>query len=241
MNKTLWLGLLLILSGCNQSPFERTQDASNAGALSKFGSGSFIIFANELRSGGGAFLYPGSEGQVLSFSDTSNPIGVRSIRYFWNGQNVSNSSCHPDPEHTFAGFDLMHTALLADFNTTAGRDLRQAGYQKVTFFARGSLSTNTIAKVEVATHPGSNVCVSPTAPCLSLSSNGTDDDSTTPCGRTAQLTGDWQQYSIPVTASDLASIKDYFKSTFIFNPPSVGSTAAGQGGTVYFDQIQYQP
>ena len=223
----------LLLAGCNESPFGRTRDASGGGALGNFNSGSaLVVFSSELKSGGGAFLYPGGENQTLSFSDTSNPLSARSIRYSWNGQDVAG-------QHVFAGFDLMHTPLLSQYDATPGRDLRSAGYTKVTFFARGSLSSNTFVKIEVA---DDGVSTTHDANCVSLSVSGTDDapdGAGLPCGRTDALAGDWRQYAIPVSPASLNPIKDLFKATFIFTPPFVGSTQPGQGGVVYVDQIQY--
>src|SRR4051812_40967478 len=94
------LGLLpvgLLLAGCNLSPFGRTRDASGGGGTGAF-SGNFVIFNNELITGGGAFEYPGPEGQILTFTDASNPISRRSIRYSWTGESVNNQTI-------FAGFD----------------------------------------------------------------------------------------------------------------------------------------
>jgi hypothetical protein len=232
----------LFVVGC-KSPFDRTKDASNGGATGTFtGSTNFVIFNNELVSGGGAFEYPGSEGQSLSFNDTSNPVSRRSIRYSWTGEPVSNPGCSPNPTHNFAGFDLMHTAVLADYNSTPGKDLRQAGYTKATFYARGGLSTNTLLKVEVASQGSpAGSCAAAPSPCVVLSTNGSDTDPNSPTCTTGRLTGSWQSYTIPVTNSDLASVKDLFKATFVFIDPFVGNLAPGQGGTAYFDVIQYQP
>lgn len=235
------------LSGCNQSPFNSTRDASGGGALNKFGvAPAFVIFDNELTTGGGAFEYPGGQNQTLSFTDTSNPISHRSIRYSWNGQPVSAPGCNPNPTPLFAGFDLMYTTTQAAYNpspSVPGRDLHQAGYTKATFYARGSLSSNTVLKVEVAAAGVQAGCpVLPVVPCLWLSSNGTEDDGVNSqgCGH-AQLTGGWQSYSIPLTPAALTDVKDFFKATFVFTPPFVGSTAAGQGGVAYFDVIEYTP
>jgi hypothetical protein len=231
---------LLVVAGC-KNPFDSTRNASGGGPTGTFsGSSTFVIFYNELVSGGGAFLYPGSDGQSLSFNDTSNPIGYRSIRYSWTGQPVSNPGCSPDPTHNFAGFDLMHTPTLDTYLTTPGRDLSKAGYTKVTFYARGSLSSRTLVKVEVASAQNPSVCVPLHAACISLSVSGTDDDDNNPCGVTGTLTSSWQHYSIPVDGSTLTAVKNFFKSTFIFNDLYPGSTTPGQGGTVYFDQILYQ-
>jgi hypothetical protein len=225
------LPFAMLLGSCNKNPFDRTQNASGGGPTGTFtGSHSFVIFNNELSSGGGAFEFPGSDAQSLSFDDMSNPISRRSIRYSWTGQSVAGQTL-------FTGFDLMHTPTLATYASTPGRDLRAAGYTKVTFFARGSLSTRTLIKVEVA-EPSSTP-----GPCISLSTDGTLDDNvnvgSTPCGNLGVLSGSWQQYTIHFPTSDLAAVKDLFKATFIFNPMT--GAPSGQGGTVYFDVIQYQP
>ena len=226
----------LLLAACSKSPFDRSSNASG-GALGGFGSGNFVVFSDELKTGGGAFLFPGGENQTLSFADTSNPVSRRSIRYFWTGDDVSSQF---GPEHTFAGFDLMHTINQSDYATTPGRDLSKAGYKKVTFYARGSLSSQTLVKVQ-SPDDGNNATV---APCISLSTDGTLDDTGTggtPCLNLGTLSTSWQQYTLTITSpSQLTAVKDLFKATFIFVPIG-GSTAPGQGGTVYFDQIQLQP
>ena len=47
-----------------------------------------------------------------------------------------------------------------------------------------------------------------------------------------------QSYSLPVTAANLSSVKDYFKATFIYKG-APGST--GPGGVLNVDQILYRP
>ena len=95
---------------------------------------AFVIFSDELVTGGGAFEYPGGENQTLSFSDTSNPVSHRSIRYAWNGEPPKAG----DTDHTFAGFTLIQTASQTTYSSTAGRNLSAANYGKATLFIRGS-------------------------------------------------------------------------------------------------------
>jgi hypothetical protein len=234
---------LLFFIGCNKNPFDRTHDASNGGGTGTFtGASSFVIFNSELISGGGAFEYPGPEGQTLSFNDISNPVSHRSIRYSWTGQPVSNAGCPAQsPTSAFAGFDLMHTATQAEYAGTPGRNLTKAGYTKVTFYARGSLSTNTYLKVEIAGPGSADPCAAVVSPCVKLL-NGVDpapgtDTTCTPF----QLTGQWGTYTItiPSPATQLAAVKDLFKATFIYT--NLTGAPSGQGGTAYFDVIQYQP
>jgi hypothetical protein len=226
---------VLLMVGC-KSPFDRTRDASGGGTGTIGSSPTYVVFSNELKTGGGAFEYPGGENQTLSFTDTSNPISYRSIRYNWTGATVAGQS-------VFAGFDLMDTVTQATYSSTQGRDLRAAGYTKVTFYARGSLSTNTVLKVEVSADGNPNDA----DPCITLSTSGNAADNTcllfgqfpNPLAMPVQqLTSSWQQYTINVPNSSLANVKDFFKATFVFTP--VFSVPAGQGGTAYFDQIQYQ-
>ena len=240
-------GLLLV--GCNKLPFDRTSNGSGGGPTGAFtGTNSFVIFNSELLTGGGAFEFPGSEGQSLSFSDTSNPISHRSIRYSWTGQPVSNPSGVPNPESAFAGFDLMDTATLDTYASTLGRNLQTPNYGKATFYARGSLSTNTVLKIEVSDDGNVNTA----APCIVLSANGTDP-TPGPSGAcsvngsvfnplampTRTLSSSWQQFTITIPNSALANIKDFFKATFVYTNP--GTAPVGQGGTAYVDVIQYQP
>ncbi len=233
MKKVVFAVMCGVLVGC-KSPFERTRDASNGGATGIVGtSATFVIFSNEIRSGGGAFEYPGGENQSLTFADTSNPLSYRSIRYSWTGSPAAAGST----DHTLAGFVLMHTAVQTDYAGTAGHDLRGAAYTKVTFYARGSLSTNTDAKIEVSDDGNTATA----APCLTLSTSGTSDLCSGALAMPPQaLTSAWQKYTITVPNASLAIIKDFFKSTFVFTDPFVGNLQPGQGGTVYYDNIQYE-
>jgi len=230
------LTLSLVFAGCKKSPFERTTN-NEGGALGSFGvAGSLKVFSDELFSGGGAFLYPGGENQTLAFNDLSNPVSARSIRYVWNGKPPAAGST----SFSFAGFDLMHTATETTYSTTAGRDLRAAGYRRVTFYARGSLSTNTVIKIEVA-DDGIDGGVVPGCLVLSTSGSGTVTSGNQPCSNTATLSSNWTRHTITITDAMLASVKDYFKATFVFTDPFVGNQTPGQGGTLYVDAIFYEP
>jgi len=190
------------------------------------------IYTDDLHQGG-AFLYPGGDNQTLSFSDTSNPSnGANSIRYFWTGGDTAG-------QHVFVGMDLMHTGALAEYASTPGKDLRSGAYTRVTFDARGSLPSDVVVKVEAS----DDGVQSTPAPCIVLSATGLLDDSTpgnpvASCTNKATLLGTWQSYSLSVSAGDLASVKDYFKATFIYKG-TLGST--GSGGVLYLDQILYKP
>jgi hypothetical protein len=244
MSRALLLfSVLLLAGGCKKSPIERTQDAASPTALGQFAvAPTFRIFSSELMTGGGAFEYPGGDNQTLSFEDRSNALSQRSIRYSWNGQPAGTPSNGELPGK-FAGFTLMYVPLQAQYDATAatsGRDLRAAGYSKVTFYVRGSLSTNTSLKIE-----GPDDAQGPIVPpCITLSVDGSANECAGGAETPQVLDGTWRQHTLHVPPGAFASVKDFFKATFIYTFPlgdSLPGQAPGQGGTVYFDQIQYEP
>jgi hypothetical protein len=208
-----------------------TTGTTTTGTTPPSGSLALQIYTDDLHQGG-AFLYPGGDNQTLAFNDTSNPAaGTSSTRYMWNGGDVAG-------QHVFAGMDLIHSGGLNDYPTTPGKDLRAGKYTHVTFDARGSLGPNTIVKIEVADDGNPST----PAPCVVLSASGMEDDSTpgnpiSSCLNKSTLQGSWQSYSIPVAASDLSAVKDYFKATFIYKG---AAGTSGNGGTLFLDQILYQ-
>jgi len=222
---------LLGMTGC-KNPFNRSQNAEGGATGVVSGSAKLTVFNNELSTGGGAFLYPGGENHSIIFDHQTNTIGRRSLRYMWNGKitNPDGSGYEFGATYGFAGFSLMHTAQQSAYTSTAGRDLRAAGYTRVTFYARGSLATYTTLKVEAG---------GPTAACMTLSTSGTADECSN--GNTGRLSEDWQAFRLTVSSTQQSAIKDFFKATFVFTDPTPGSTNPGQGGVVYFDQIFYEP
>jgi hypothetical protein len=238
---------LFALAGCHKSPSDRTRSAAGGPIGQAAAIATFPVFSSELKTGGGAFEYPGGDNQVLSFADRSNPISNRSIRYFWNGQPATTNTSIFGSKGEIAGFTLMHTVSETSYDVTPGRDISGFGYTTVTFYARGALSTNTTLKIEAA----ANTSGSTFSSCLTLSSDGQGDE----CGANGAAPGtkeilnsSWQKYTLVIfqPANSLKSVKDFFKATFVYffplggGPPLPGE-APGQGGTVYFDQIQYEP
>ena len=236
------LGLLVLLSSsCKKKddPADTVQPPAaqpptNPQPQPPSGSLNLEIYTDDLHQGG-AFEYPGGGNQDLAFNDTSNPaVGSACMRYGWNGLDTSSLV-----QHIFVGVDLMHTGDLSTYASTPGKDLRSGNYTQVSFDARGGLSADVVVKVEVA----DDGLQSTPAPCIVLSATGLLDDSTpgnpvASCTNKAALLSTWQSYSLNVSSSDLTSVKDYFKATFIYK----GSPATtGSGGTIFFDQILYKP
>jgi hypothetical protein len=223
--------IVIAVPGC-KSPSDSVRDASGGGPTGSFGTGNLVVFSNELKTGGGAFEYPNGDNQILSFNDTSNPISARSIRYNWNGQSVNGQT-------GFAGFDLCFVPVVDNnfthYNNDTPRDLRAAGYNHVTFYARGNFASNEFIKVEVA-DDGDGGAI---PPCVALSPNGDlDDTAGLPCGTLASIGTAWGSHTITITNSHLNPLKDFFKATFVCL--NTGNIPCGSS-TVYFDNIVYTP
>jgi hypothetical protein len=187
-----------------------------------------VIYDDDLHQGG-AFVYPAGENQTLSFAFGTDPKqGSNSIRYQWNGENVNG-------QHAFAGFTLIHVGNQSEYVGTAGKNLSSGAYTNVSFSIRADVSTSTLVRVEVADDPTDAVL----APCLELSRNAdlaANSGSTCP---KAVIDSTWRDYTIAVTASDIDSVKDYFKSTFIDKRPGGAGAAKTDASTVYVDNIRY--
>jgi hypothetical protein len=249
------LAMLLGITGC-KSPFDSTKNASG-GATGTIGNATtFVVFSSELQTGGGVFEYPGANGQSLVLNDTSNPISNRSIRYSWNGMPVPGYPTVAGAS-IFVGFDLMHvidnTPTLSIYNSTPGRNLTASpgkqNYTKVTFYARATLSADTVLKVEAVGDGNPN----DPDPCMTLSTSGSDNVCLTTANGASNtyaqspqpITSSWQKYTLTIPTSLLAHVKDFFKATYVYGvPPNFAQTPFGspdgQGGIVYFDQIQYE-
>jgi len=207
--------VLLVCCGCGRNRTHNPQDMLGAGATGRYGS-VFVLYDDELKTGGGVYLYPSGDNQSLDTDSRELPYaGARCIRYSWNGGAVCQSATGR-AQHAFAGFSLAVSATADELPAAAARDFSDAGYTVMHVFVRGSLSDNTILKLE-----------------------GPDDgDETTPAPslEIASLSDSWQAYSFPVTPASLARVKEFFKATFVYSNPD-GTLAAGGGGSVAVDTI----
>jgi len=177
-----------------------------------------VVFGNgSLQTGGGVDFFPSAQNQQLAFDFRDNcHSGPRCISYFWNGQDVLNSGV---AEHTFVGFDLLVSQNFSTLAGTPARNLSAAGYTKVTFWMRGSLSDSTQVKVEA---PGTGN-QSTLAPTLIITS----------------LLGSWQQFTVSAGPGAFSNVKEFFKVTFVYNQPT-GTTNHGDGGSVFIDDIHFE-
>lgn len=217
-----FLLLISVFTGCDKTPSRRLTDPAPEGAVSQNG-GSWVLYDEEVRTDGGFYLIPIPTGnQTLDVgNEQSAAFGKRSIFYSWTGGDVL------DPvegiEHTFAGFGLLVAENIDQMNTTPAKDLSGAGFTKITFYARGYLSENTILRVE---GPGDGSAAA-ALPRLDVT----------------QLTGTWTKFTLPapgaIPTAAFQSVRQYVNFTFVFSQPS-GTTNPGNGGQVFLDRIAYE-
>jgi hypothetical protein len=213
MNKRLILWTLVLL-GCGRHPSNRLTDLASEGAVPT-ASADWVLYSDELQTGGGFYLIPdaGSH-QILDGDRTESYAGRASVRYSWTGAAILG-------QHDFAGFGFLVAPTIDKDASTPARDLSEYGFTRITFMAKGTLSENTLLRVEgPCDGTGSTV-----APRLEISRE--------------QLAAGWTQYSMPVPDPiSFASIKQYINFVFIYSQPT-GTTKAGDGGTIFIDQVTY--
>lgn len=232
------IAALLLFSSCKKNPLDRIDTAASGAMPTDSPSTAFVVYRNgEITSGGGAGLYPGSDEQTINFNDSG------AIRYMWTGRDVGG-------QHVFAGFDLCHSPDLSpQWYWWLGKDLSEHHFSKISFYIKGSLSKDTVVKIE-SPHDGinpnaGNKYISSYRPCKVLSNDGIEPidpgtgfllcrDGYNPGA--LKLTSSWQKVTMSAPNEKFLwyNIRDFFKATFVF----VGN-GTGSGGVIYVDKVQY--
>lgn len=220
MNKAAWamiMGLMLLV-GCKRNPIERLVDPvpSEAQPFPATG-GRYVVFDDELKTGGGLAFIPGGQNQSINLNYTDGSRPGRQIVYAWNGNNVSSMTSVS--QHAFAGFELLVTNDFTGFDTATGKNLSAANYTTLKLSIRGALSDNTILRIE-----------------------GPDDGAggiTPAVSNITSLGANWQDVTLSIPSADFANVKAFIIVTFQFAQPS-GSSTPGGGGIVYLDDIRYE-
>jgi hypothetical protein len=216
--KILLTASLIFVLGCEKNPVDRLVNPLPDGDVSQ-SSGIFSIYSDELTTGGGVGFIPGGENQAIDFLDQSSPQRTRTqVRFTWNGGDVTQNG---SPQHLFAGFILPITVDAADLPAATGRDLSSFGYTKLTLYLRGSLSANTTLRIE-----------------------GPDDGQGGITAAQTNLTGstvnsNWTQITLNIPSGHFTNIQTFLTLTFQYDQPP-RTTAPGEGGVVYLDDIQYE-
>lgn len=229
MNNTVtrFLSALFVavaLAGCEQNPIGKLIDptVSNTTGAS---SGHWAIFSDELRTGGATMFLTTSEGQVLDFNCTENPVsGAKCMKYSWDGSAVTEYSSG-NRQSDYVGFMLIAAPTLAGHDTIT-RDLSAGGYTKVSFYVRGSLNTHVVLRIEAnnatyQTASGTNAWMSNTADRV--------------------VTSDWKRYEFALSGSQ-AAVRDFIRIVLRYDEdgnPDTPNSAHSNGGTVFLDNIEY--
>jgi hypothetical protein len=226
MTKKLY-GLLILTGmfvGCEKNPVDRLTNPMPDGALSQT-SGTYVVYDDELRTGGGLGYIPGGENQTADVSDFSSPRRtISQLRYSWNGQDVSNGSVL---QHLFAGFSLPITSFLEDVVSAQPKNLSGAGYTKVRMQIRGTLSDRTAVRIEGPDDGAGGIVP------VQVNSRRQGDVS----GGDFVLTNEWQQIEVPANGQ-FSAVKIYLTVSFQFSQP-FGTTQPGGGGEIFLDDIHY--
>lgn len=212
------ISVFLLFSSCKRNPIDRLVDPLPDNSLPQ-SSGVYMIYDDELRTGGGLAFIPGPESQEIDLAARVTPRrSINTIRYFWNGNDVFNSSTGMF-QHLFAGFMTTVTPDAAGLDAATGKNLSAAGYTRLRLFVKGSLSHNTRLRIE-----------------------GPDDGAggITP-ERTEIFTlgPDWQEITLTIPPAHFSNVKVFFILSFQYTQPA-RSTAAGGGGEVYVDDVRYE-
>ncbi|MCB4756048.1 MAG: hypothetical protein LHV69_03295 [Elusimicrobia bacterium] len=206
----------LSVSGCRRNPIERLSDPLPDGAVPN-SSGVYVIYDDELKTGGGMMFIPGGENQNINFLDQgAAPQGFANISYSWNGADVMNSTT---PQHLYAGFSLIVSSSASQLDFVPGKNLSGPGYLNLKLYVRGSLSTATRLRIE-GPSDGTGLTTPARTELLSLGSS-------------------WQEVTLPVPAADFANVKVFVTISFQYDQPP-RTTNPGNGGIVYVDYLRYE-
>ncbi|MBU1077821.1 MAG: hypothetical protein KKH98_11050 [Spirochaetes bacterium] len=210
---------LLIIHSCAQDPYPLTP-LSNPGAFTSTWGIKWTLYDDELNTIGGDVLYypsnPGSAVMLLENKENSSAYsGKKYFSLYWSGDPIYWEADPPDNptntyEYSFSGISLIHATRPDYYDTTEPLDLTDANYTRVTFYARGVLSTGVKVKFE--------------GPNGALLDN-------------VNLTTAWQKFEMALT--DLNNIRDFFKVTIYYPAAEVGGPQSS-GGYVDFDLVSYE-
>lgn len=215
--------------GCEKNPVSRLINPSPENSSGAW-SGKWVIYDDELKTGGTVMLF--NEGAGLDFNCADNPrSGKKCISYSWNGAQVltyKDPPGHPDDylQSDFTGFSLICAQTTPEYAAGA-RNLALGGYTKITFWARGYLNSNVYLRAEANSED----------PVLYQRVSGYTGV------WMGTVTPEWQQYTLSVDNSlnKLSTAKDFVKFIFRYDEdadPDTANTMAGNGGTVFIDDIE---
>jgi hypothetical protein len=212
------------LMSCKKDRTNQLVDPLRSGAV-PINRGFYVVYDDELRTGGGLGLIPEAANQSITLESKNAYSGTNAIQYSWNGAAVLNPSLSPPQlQHDFAGFQLTITPSIDGLVAAIPKNLSSFGYSSMTFMLKGSLSQEVRIRVEGpsdgVTEPDPNCAI--TSTCIEIST----------------LSEAWQSYTLPLSSSTFSTVRTFFTLTLQYTQPP-RTTAAGNGGVVYVDDIRY--
>jgi hypothetical protein len=136
------------LAGCDRKPINKLVDPTLNNTTGNW-SGRWVIYDDELRTGGGVSTFTTFNGVDLDFDSRETPYsGSTCIKFFWNGGEVTPYSPPGSlSEYTWTGFGLIVAVKTEDYDRYS-KDFSASGFDKLTFRARGSLNNGVVLRVE---------------------------------------------------------------------------------------------
>lgn len=178
----------LVLTSCDQNPFDKLYDPTGDGALGGEW-GYWKIYDDQLNTRGGVMLSPTDEHQTFA-EVTGNPrSGTKCIKYSWDGTRLWSEKDGRLVNWTAA---LLIVARTWQEYEEGEKDLSPGNYNKITFWIRGNLSSGAKIRFE---GPG------PIGGCRST-------------GNFAPLPNTWTMKTINLSDFDLSRVKEFFKIVF---------------------------
>ena len=214
MSAYFFLIPLLIFTSCKKNPVDRLTNPLPDGDVAQ-SSGIFIVYDDDLKTGGGLGLIPSGGNQTIDLTAVGTPARtLRHIQYSWSGADVGG-------QHLFAGFQLLITPDSSTLSAETAKNLSAAGYTRMTLYVRGQLSDGNSLRIEGP-------------------SNG--DSAFVPARTTlasTELTNDWQSVTLTIPPGDFSSVKIFATFSFQYTQPP-RTTNAGGGGSIFVDEIRYE-
>jgi len=217
--------VVLIIAGCSESPVDKLTNPISEGALAGT-AGVYTIYDDQLQTGGNFALFPGDYHEhdvVEEISGGCSESPDMCIKYTWDGGNV----CDDNNEWSdkWCGLAAIVASIAADWGPNNTRDLSGGKYTKITFYAKGTLSSGVSVRFE--------------GPLGGNDDSDKNDNKITVTPGTSTgapaLSTEWQKYTIDITGVSLSAIQHYFIVVF-----DTGGSGGSTGGTVYVDQIKYE-
>lgn len=202
------------MTACKKNPVDRLTNPLPDGDVSQ-SSGVYVVYDDELKTGGGLAFIPGGGNQFVDLSDVSEPRRTnRQARYTWTGADVAN-------QHLFAGFDFLVTPDGSTLDAATAKNLSSAGYTKMTLYVRGQLAEGNALRIEGPSSGNSSFVPARTE--ISAS----------------DLNNSWRQITLNVPAGDFANVKIFAIFSIQYTQPP-RTTNPGEGGTIFIDDVRYE-